>query len=163
MDSADSGVSAGGGSGRGYVAGGGRVDALGVRGGPMPARATAHAAAARLPAGSFRTYVVSAGLAEFFGSFFLVYLGLCAVYASNMIGDDALQTGSMLMISLCYGFTYGCVVYAFSINGGGYMPSIRQLNPALSVSLYLLGRVDLVKTVVTILAQVSERCRQHTS
>lgn len=49
--------------------------------------------------------------------------------------------------------SYGCLLYTFSLSGGGYVPSIRQLNPCLSITLYLSGKLDLLKTSAFILSQ----------
>lgn len=114
-------------------------------------------AAGLFNSGSFRTFLLSAALAEFVASFFLVYLGISAIYAANLVGDDALSTGSILMVAIGYGFAYGCLVYCFSLNGGGYVPSIRQLNPSLTFSLFLLGKIDMVKAIVLCVAQVREK------
>ena len=111
-------------------------------------------ARARASAGSFKSFLLSAALAEFVGTFFLIFIGLSALYCAAMIGADALSTGSLLMLAIGYGFSYGTLVYAFSLNGGGYVPSIRQMNPALTLCLYLLGKLDAVKAGVIVVAQV---------
>lgn len=112
--------------------------------------------------GSFKVFLLSAALAEFVASFFMVYIGISAIYAANLVGDDALSTGSLLLVAIGYGFTYGCLVYSFSLNGGGYVPSIRQLNPSLTFALYLLGKIDTVKAIILVLAQVTNT-RTHTN
>lgn len=116
-------------------------------------------AAARPSIGSFRASLVSALVSEALAMYFLVCLGLSAVYSSNLVGDDALSTGSLLMVAIGYGSAYGCIVYCFSLNGGGYVPSIRQLNPALTVALFLMGKLDAVKTGLFTAAQVRQRER----
>lgn len=122
------------------------------------ASSSAHLASRpRLSVGSFRAFLLSSALAELFASFFLTYLGLAAIYASNGVGDDALRSGSLLFVALGYGFSYGCLVYSFSLNGGGYLPSIRQMNPAVTLGLYLVGKIDAIKGITIVIAQVSAR------
>jgi len=111
-------------------------------------------ARARAQAGSFRSFLLSAGVAELIGSFFLTFLTLSSLFACNAVGDDALSAGSMLLLSLSYGFSYGCCVYAFSLSGGGYVPSIRQMNPAVTLALKLTGKIDSPKAAVLVLAQL---------
>jgi glycerol uptake facilitator-like aquaporin len=104
-------------------------------------------------AGSFRTFLYSACLSEFLSTFFLAFVGLSTLHAATLVGEDALSTGSILMNGLGHGFTYGALVYALSNNGGGYFPSIRQMNPALTLSLYLLGKLDSIKSFFIIASQ----------
>jgi aquaporin Z len=104
--------------------------------------------------GTFQSFLLSAALAELVGTFFLIFLGISSLYASSLVGNDALSTGSLLIVAIGYGFAYGCLVYCFSLNGGGYIPSIRQMNPALTMSLYLLKKIDGVKAIVLIVAQL---------
>jgi glycerol uptake facilitator-like aquaporin len=151
--------------------GGGAAGSIGVRGGPGPVRASSSsftaavpavqpaasasaAAAARISPGSFRAFLTSAALSEFVGTFFLVYLGLSGIYASNMVNDDALKTGSLFTVAIGYGFAYGCIIYSMSLNGGGYLPSIRQMNPALTVALYFMNKLDGFKSLVLMVAQI---------
>jgi len=47
--------------------------------------------------------VVSATVAEFFASFFVVFLGLGGVYASAIVTNDMVQTDRLLYNALCYG------------------------------------------------------------
>ena len=114
----------------------------------------------RMAPGSFRAFILSAALAELVATFLLVFITLTALYSSNMVGDDALQTGSLLMVALSYGLTYGCLVYALSLNGGGYVPSVRQMNPAVTLALYLLGKIDAVKALIIVAAQVNKQNKQ---
>lgn len=116
---------------------------------------------ARLAPGSFRAFILSAALAELVATFLLVFITLTALYSAHMVGDDALQTGSLLMIALAYGLTYGCLVYALSLNGGGYVPSVRQINPAVTLALYLLGKIDAVKATIMLVAQVNTTTKKN--
>ena len=144
-------------SGRSEPSEAGSAGASGRHGGGASSSSAHLASRPRMPVGSFRAFLLSSALAELFASLFLSYLGLAAIYASNGVGDDALRSGSMLFVALGYGFSYGCLVYSFSLNGGGYLPSVRQMNPTVTLGLYLVGKIDAIKGIVIVIAQVRTR------
>jgi glycerol uptake facilitator-like aquaporin len=103
----------------------------------------------------FRSYFFSSIFAEFFGSFLLAFFTLYALYISAAVNSDALSTNSLIYVALIYGCSYGCLVYSFSLNGGGFLPSIRQLNPIITLALFITKKIDGFKALTHVGAQIA--------
>jgi glycerol uptake facilitator-like aquaporin len=83
-------------------------------------------------------------LAEFLATLIFVFVASCAVLSNQIYG----QIG-IVGVALAIGFSYGALVFASSHLSGGF------LNPALTLALWLAGRMSHAKTVTLIFVQVA--------
>ena len=82
-------------------------------------------------------------LAEFLGTFLFVLISSFAVLTEALYGDIG-----VLEIGLVIGFSYTCLIFTFAHLGGGY------LNPAITISLWLVQRLSASRTVFFLTAQL---------
>ena len=82
-------------------------------------------------------------LAEFLGTFTFVFLSSAAVLINNLYGDIG-----TVGVALTIGLSYAALVFVTAHLSGGY------LNPAVSLALWLSGRLANLKTAVYITIQV---------
>ncbi len=80
--------------------------------------------------------------AEFVGTFFLVFISSVLFYVERVYGGLGI-----VGLALGLGFVYGALIFATSPISGGF------LNPALTVSLWLVKRVSGTKTVFYLIFQ----------
>lgn len=88
--------------------------------------------------------------AEFLGTFWLV-LGGCgaAVLSAKVVGDDGIQMGiGFLGVALAFGLTVLTGIYALGHLSGGHF------NPAVTVGLFLAGRVEAKAVAPYMIVQV---------
>ena len=86
-------------------------------------------------------------LAEMIGPFALVFIGAGAIMTavSNGYGDG----GTLVMVALAHGLAIGLMVAAAGhISGGHY-------NPAVTISLWVGGKIGLIKAIAYIIAQLT--------
>ena len=88
--------------------------------------------------GDWRAY-----LAEFLGTFLFVLISSFAVLTEALYGDI-----SIAEIAIVIGFSYAALIFAFGHLAGGY------LNPATTISLWLVQRLSASKTVFFLTAQL---------
>lgn len=100
--------------------------------------------------------VMSEMTAEFLATFFVVFFGLGAVYASAIVTVDVVKVDRLLYIGLAYGMAYAAVIYAFSYprSDTRSYPNIRHVNPAFTILLTAFGKFDFSKCVLYLLSQV---------
>ncbi len=77
-------------------------------------------------------------IAEFIGTFGLVFIGAGAILANNNI----------VGVSLAHGLVLMCMIYSLSHISGGHF------NPAVSISMLITKRISLNKTIFYILSQI---------
>lgn len=99
---------------------------------------------------------IRAGVAEFVGTFILCFLTLAAAHVGRTFDSSQPITSYFLIyMGMVYGMTYASVVYSLSFDGPGNKADIRQLNPALTLALVILGRIKWVESIIYILAQMA--------
>jgi aquaporin Z len=90
------------------------------------------------------SYPWNAIVAEALGTFLFFAVGIGSGYvASELIG-----AGSLVTVALAHGLALVVVVSAFGAISGGHF------NPAVTVSLWLAGKIDTTRSVAYILAQL---------
>ena len=82
-------------------------------------------------------------LAEFLGTFLFVLISSFAVLTEALYGDIG-----VLGIAIVIGFSYAALIFAFGHLAGGY------LNPALTISLWLVQKLSGAKTIFFLFAQI---------
>ena len=82
-------------------------------------------------------------IAEFIGTFALIFVGVGAI-ASNFINGG--ETG-LVGIALAHGLTIAVMVSATAAISGGH------LNPAVTIGLFCAQKIDAVSTIGYVLAQ----------
>ncbi len=87
-------------------------------------------------------------IAEFIGPFALVFIGAGAILTAITQGWAGTTGGFLVMVALAHGLAIGLMVAAAGhISGGHY-------NPAVTVSLFIGGKIGLVKSVAYIIVQL---------
>ncbi len=94
-----------------------------------------------------------AAFAEFVGTFVLGFVTLSTVATASLLDPSAQNMSRVLVVACAYGFAYGSLVYALSYDGAAGKPNVRQLNPALTVTLTLLGRMRVVDGLTFLCSQ----------
>ncbi|MFQ5712881.1 MAG: MIP/aquaporin family protein [Candidatus Scalinduaceae bacterium] len=87
-------------------------------------------------------------VAEFLGTFMLVFVGagaICADYYLKMAGGQGI---GILGVSAAFGFVIVAVVYAISYTSGAH------INPAVTISFWISKRMDANTAVFYIMAQL---------
>jgi MIP family channel proteins len=85
-------------------------------------------------------------IAEFIGPFALVFIGAGAILTALTQGYG--DGGTLVMVALAHGLAIGLMVAAAGhISGGHY-------NPAVTVALFIGGKIGLIKSVAYIIAQL---------
>jgi aquaporin Z len=88
-------------------------------------------------------------VAEFLGSFGLLFIGGLAILTAVRTGEGSLGSGGLVVIALGFGLALLASLYAFGeVSGGHY-------NPAVSLGALLDGRIDLVTFGLYLAAQVA--------
>ena len=87
---------------------------------------------------------LKAYLAEFIGTFALVFAAAAAACAAGLTPGSVSPLGP----SLAYGSAYAVMAYAYGTVSGG------QFNPALTLSLLLMRRIDVIKGVFYLVSQL---------
>lgn len=82
-------------------------------------------------------------LAEFIGTFTLIFIGVGSIVADQMTGGKVGLTG----IALAHGLAIGVMVSATMAISGG------QLNPAVTIALWFVEKIDSLSAVYYIVAQ----------
>lgn len=82
-------------------------------------------------------------VAEFIGTFTLIFIGIGAIAADHLSGGKLGITG----IALAHGLAIAVMVSATAAISGG------QLNPAVSISLWIVKKMTLSQTVAYVMAQ----------
>jgi len=82
-------------------------------------------------------------VAEFIGTFALIFVGVGAIAADNMTGGAVGLTG----IALAHGLTIAVMVSATAAVSGGH------LNPAVTIGLLSAGKIDLKNAIGYVVAQ----------
>ena len=82
-------------------------------------------------------------LAEFFGTFFFVLISCWVLLSGSLYGN-----GSVIESAFAIGFAYSALVFVTAHAAGGY------LNPAITLSLWLVRRLSGSKTFFLIAAQI---------
>lgn len=85
-------------------------------------------------------------LAEFIGTFALILMGsgICAMTKESLVGFAAL-----LPIALAHGLTVTTMIYAFGHISG------THINPAVSIAMYVTGKLPASQTIGYIIAQLA--------
>ncbi len=86
---------------------------------------------------------IKAFVAEFIGTFTLIFIGVGAIAADHMTGGKLGITG----IALAHGLAIGCMASATMAVSGG------QLNPAVTIGLLSAGKIDLANAIGYIISQ----------
>ncbi len=106
--------------------------------------------ASKLPQEAKNLFV--AGMAEFVGTFLFLFFALGGTTAVNTAApaDQVLASNpaQLLYICICFGFSLGVTVWLFFRVSGGLF------NPAVTLSLVLVGAVGPIRGVVVFLAQL---------
>eukprot|EP00048_Salpingoeca_helianthica_P005800 m.91773 g.91773 ORF g.91773 m.91773 type:complete len:259 (+) comp13750_c0_seq3:91-867(+) len=87
-------------------------------------------------------------LAEFLGTMLFVFLGCGAVVSDGYLDEGAVEQPKVIAISLAHGFAIAVLVYATAKISGG------QLNPAVTLSLMVLGKEPVRKAILIGISQV---------
>jgi aquaporin Z len=86
-------------------------------------------------------------IAEFIGPFALVFIGVGSIMLAYTQGFS--DGGTLVMVALAHGLAFGLMIAgAGHISGGHY-------NPAITISLWLGGRIGALKSVAYIIAQLA--------
>jgi aquaporin Z len=87
-------------------------------------------------------------IAEFLGTFGLLFVGGLAIFTAARTGEGSLVPGGLVVIALGFGLALLASLYAFGeVSGGHY-------NPAVSLGALLDGRISLVTFGLYLVAQV---------
>jgi len=86
---------------------------------------------------------INALIAEFIGTFALIFVGVGSIAADAMTGGKLGLTG----IALAHGLTIGVMASATMAVSGG------QLNPAVTIALLSVGKIDLTSAIGYIISQ----------
>src|SRR5215218_4576621 len=84
-------------------------------------------------------------VAEFIGTFALIFIGIGAIYNLGRLTDN----GGLLGVALAHGLTIAVMVSATGAISGG------QLNPAVTFGLFVGGQMDAKKTIAYWVAQLA--------
>jgi aquaporin Z len=82
-------------------------------------------------------------IAEFVGTFALIFIGVGCIAASSAAGDG----GTLVGVALAHGLTIGVMVAATAAISGGH------LNPAVTIALAVTKKIDAMNAVGYIVAQ----------
>lgn len=82
-------------------------------------------------------------VAEFVGTFTLIFIGVGAIAADQITGGKVGLTG----IALAHGLAIACMVSAVAATSGGH------LNPAVSIGLWTIGKIGAASAAAYIVAQ----------
>jgi aquaporin Z len=82
-------------------------------------------------------------IAEFVGTFALIFVGVGAIAANSAAGDG----GTLVGVALAHGLTIGVMVAATAAISGGH------LNPAVTIGALVIKRIDPMNAVGYIVAQ----------
>lgn len=82
-------------------------------------------------------------VAEFVGTFTLIFIGVGAIAANHITNGALGLTG----IALAHGLAIACMVSAVAATSGGH------LNPAVSIGLWTIGKISAASAVAYIVAQ----------
>ncbi|HWO94075.1 MAG TPA: MIP family channel protein [Dehalococcoidia bacterium] len=82
-------------------------------------------------------------VAEFLGPFTFIFAGIAATAVANE------GAGNLITIGLAYGLAIGLMVAAMGHISGAHF------NPAVTIGMFLAGKIDLVKGVLYIVAQLA--------
>lgn len=82
-------------------------------------------------------------IAEFVGTFALIFVGVGAIAANSAAGDG----GSLVGVALAHGLTFGVMVAATAAISGGH------LNPAVTIGALVTKKIDSMNAVGYVLAQ----------
>lgn len=93
---------------------------------------------------------IRAGVAEFFATFFFVFIGEGSSLAFDKVsGSTTLTPIGLLIAALCHGFAiYAAIAISFNASGG-------HVNPAVTVGLLVGGNITIVKSILYIIAQLA--------
>lgn len=86
---------------------------------------------------------IKACVAEFIGTFALIFIGVGAIAADHITGGKLGLTG----IALAHGLTIAVMVSATAATSGGH------LNPAVTIALFTVGKIDALNSVAYIVSQ----------
>jgi aquaporin TIP len=84
-------------------------------------------------------------LAEFIGTFTLIFVGVGAIASNHLNGGDTGLVG----IALAHGLAIGTMIAATAAISGGY------LNPAITIGLFCAKKIDIINAIGYIFAQCS--------
>jgi len=82
-------------------------------------------------------------IAEFFGTFFFIFVSSMAVIVDSLYGGLGI-----VGVSLAIGFTYAAIVFGTVHLSGGY------LNPAITIALWLARKLSPIKTIIFLFLQI---------
>jgi len=91
--------------------------------------------------------------AEFIGTFFLVFVGVSAIFCSSAITLEVLEVSRLFYVSFTYGMVYASLMYTLSFSSPNDRYA-RHLNPAVSLSVFLLGRLKFRRMILYIFVQL---------
>ncbi|HXF50304.1 MAG TPA: MIP/aquaporin family protein [Dehalococcoidia bacterium] len=86
-------------------------------------------------------------VAEFFGPFALVFVGAGSVLTTGAFGLEG--PGQIVAVALAHGLAFGLMIAA-----AGHL-SVGFFNPAISIGLWVAGKLGTVKTAAYIVAQLA--------
>ena len=96
-----------------------------------------------------------AAFAECIGTFILAFFTLYATKVAQTLEPNTVDPVRVLFIALIFGCVYGAALYALSYDGVGGKPNVRQLNPAVSLVLFGMGRMKLLDSAIFVAAQIA--------
>ena len=88
------------------------------------------------------------GLAEFFGTFLFVFIGLGSIATVITIGKGSIDNGAVISIALAHGIGIMIAIIAIGRISGGHV------NPAVTFALSITGNIHWIKALVYIFLQL---------
>ncbi|KAF2132403.1 aquaporin [Dothidotthia symphoricarpi CBS 119687] len=94
-------------------------------------------------------HLVIACIGEFVGTFLFLFFAYTGTQvANNLLGDNPMNVGTLIYISLSFGFSLMVNVWVFFRISGGLF------NPAVTIAMALIGAVDWIKAGLLIVTQI---------
>eukprot|EP00462_Mataza_sp_D1_P019656 CAMPEP_0175139182 /NCGR_PEP_ID=MMETSP0087-20121206/10759_1 /TAXON_ID=136419 /ORGANISM="Unknown Unknown, Strain D1" /LENGTH=293 /DNA_ID=CAMNT_0016422161 /DNA_START=29 /DNA_END=907 /DNA_ORIENTATION=+ len=94
-------------------------------------------------------------VSELLAAFFVTYIPLAGIWTSGIVTDDAITVDRLLYVALCYGLSYGAIMYTFSFDvperaSRSSLPScsVRHVNPIITLSLLLMRETTLPRALL---------------
>jgi len=88
------------------------------------------------------------GIAEFFGTFFFIFIGLGSIATVIAIGKGSVDNGAIISIALAHGVGIMLAIITIGRISGGHV------NPAVTIALSITGNINWIKALIYIFFQI---------